>query len=754
MSKFPTKADLLKWIESNPNKTSKRDIAQAFGIKGAARADLKRVLKKLIADGHLEKSGKDHRDPDSLPPVSVLLITELDQDGDLFAQPMVWTSKLAAPRILIIPEGGKTATALGVGDRILARLQQIDGSDRAYEARIMRKIGAGPERVLGVYRAAQQGGRIVPIDKKSDREWLVPVGQSMDANDGDLVDAEQTGPKAKLGLPVARVITVLGDPNAPKAVSLYAIHTHGIPDRFPEQLDVELDDLPRFAAGQRQDLADLPFVTIDPVDARDHDDAIFAQTDDDPENPGGFVVWVAIADVAFYVRPATGLDREARVRGNSTYFPDRVVPMLPDQLSADLCSLHEGELRPSIVLRMVLDKTGQKISHTFLRATICSVASLNYAQVQAANDGQTDPKTAPLMQSVITPLFAAYGAVRAARDRRQPLNLDLPERKIILSPEGQVTSVSFSERLDAHRLVEEFMILANVSAAETLELRRAPLLYRVHEEPSREKLDGLRDVAQASGLTLAKGQVLKTSHLNHLLDASAGRDSAEIINLSVLRAMTQAYYGPQNAGHFGLALRRYAHFTSPIRRYADLLVHRALITAHGWGDDGLSEFDTDNLEETGAAISKTERRSMVAERDTNDRYLAAFLSARVGGEFEGKISGVARFGLFVRLTETGADGLVPISTLGAEYFRHIEAKQSLVGEKTGVEIKLGQAVTVRLDEAEAMTGGLKFEILTLDGKPLPSGGRGKSYRARKQGAPPRRNKSAKKPRNRSHKTTQ
>ncbi len=727
MKAFPSKADILKWIGENPDKTTKRDIARAFGIKGAARIELKRLLKELADEGHLTKRAKTYRDPETLPPVAVLIVTGPDADGDLHARPMEWQGSGEAPQIVVQPD--KRAGALGAGDRLLARLTRPEGSDAPYEARIIRKIGSGAEKILGLYRTSTEGGRIVPVDKKSDREWLIPDGANGGARDGELVEATQTGPRSRLGLPRARVTEVLGNPMAPRAVSLYAIYTHGIRDAFPSEVLAEAEAERSVSLGPRKDLRSLPFVTIDPVDARDHDDAIYAVPDDDPANKGGFVVWVAIADVAHYVPSGSALDREARTRGNSTYFPDRVVPMLPDILSGDLCSLHAGENRPSIAVRMVLNSSGRKISHRFHRVLMRSAASLSYEQTQAAADGRPDNTTKALMSSVIGPLFDAYHVALKERARRQPLHLDLPERKIVLSADGHVTSVAFQDRFEAHKLVEEFMILANVAAAETLEAKKTPFLYRVHEEPSPEKLDSLHEVAQAAGLTLAKGQILKTAHLNKLLDAASGSENAEIINMSVLRSMTQAYYAPQNFGHFGLNLRAYAHFTSPIRRYADLITHRALITAHGWGEDGLSPLDVERLEETGELISQAERRSMMAERDTNDRYLAAYLSDRIGAEFAGKISGIARFGLFVRLDETGADGLIPISTLGREYFRHDAEAQTLTGESSRVVLKLGQRVTVRLAEAAPITGGLMFELLSVAGQPLPRSGGRKPSRA-------------------------
>ncbi len=575
--------------------------------------------------------------------------------------------------------------------------------------------------MLGVFRKSAEGGRIVPIEKSASTEWLVAETARHGAKDGELVEAEQAGPRNRLGLPKARIVNRLGDPSAPRAVSLIAIHQHGIPDDFPDAVIAEADACKPAGLKGRTDLRDLPLITIDPADARDHDDACYAQPDDDPNNPDGHVIWVAIADVATYVRSGSALDREARNRGNSTYFPDRVVPMLPDRLSGDLCSLHEGVPRACIAVRMRIDAGGALIDHDFHRALMRSAASLHYGEVQAAVDGDTNDRTAPLLDPVLKPLFAAYGALKRSREHRQPLDLDLPERRIVLGEDGKVQSVAFRDRLDAHRLIEEFMVLANVCAAKTLIAKRSPLLFRVHEEPSPEKLDALRETAQAAGLTLAKGQVLQTRHLNALLNAAAGTDDAELINMSTLRSMTQAYYSPENFGHFGLALQHYAHFTSPIRRYADLVVHRALIAAHGWGKDGLQPDEIDRLEDTATHISETERRSMMAERDTTDRYLAAYLSERVGNEFTGRISGIARFGAFAKLDETGADGLIPIRSLGREYFHFDREAGTLMGADTGLTIGIGQRVTVRLAQAAPVTGGLELELLSIDDKTLPRG---------------------------------
>ncbi|MBR9863296.1 MAG: ribonuclease R [Rhodobacteraceae bacterium] len=729
MKQLPTKEQVLEWIKDNPGKSSKRDVARAFGIKGSDRIELKRILKDLTEEGHIEKKKRNYTGAGELPPVSVMMVLPPDENGDLFARPLEWDGEGDGPRALIMAKKGDPA--LGANDQVLLRLSPSNDPDVKYEGRLIRRIGSGPQRILGIYRVGSEGGRLVPVDKKADREFIVPGAEAGGAKDGELVEAEQIGKQRHAGLGKARIVERLGDPMAPKSISLIAIHQHGIPDHFPDDVIAEAEAAKPVALGNRTDLRHLPLFTIDPSDARDHDDAICAIPDDDPKNEGGHVVWVAIADVAHYVRPGSQLDKEARKRGNSSYFPDRVVPMLPDALSGDLCSLHEGVDRACIAVRIVLNAKGRRLHHEFHRGLMRSPASLSYEQAQAASKGTYDSATEPLA-GPINDLFAAYASATKARNERQPLNLDLPERQIVLSDEGVVTSVAFRERFDAHKLVEEFMVMANVCAAETLEQKRQPLLYRVHEEPSPEKLESLRETAESAGLTLPKGQVLKTSSLNKLLDAAAGTEDAEVINLTVLRSMTQAYYGTDNFGHFGLNLKRYAHFTSPIRRYADLLVHRALISAHGWGEDGLRPEDAEGLSDTGDWISQTERRSMLAERDTTDRYLAAFLSERVGNEFSGRVSGIARFGLFVKLDETGADGMIPLSNLGREYWVYDHENNSLKGDRSGRVISVGMPATVRLAEAAPVTGGLLLELIEVGGKPMPKGESGRRAPSRKR----------------------
>lgn len=730
MSRLPTPDEILAYLRENPDRSGKREIARAFNLKGQEKNELKQMLSQMMRDGVVERKRKRVRPAGDLPPVLVLRVAGSDADGDLWAEPADWDGDGAAPRVLVLSR--RDDPALGTGDRLLGRMTPLDGPDAPLAAKLIRRIGMGPKRVIGIFHETSEGGRIAAIDKKTDRDWLVPPGLTAGAREGELVEAEQSGTARSHLAPSARIVARLGDPSAPRSVSLIAIHEHGIPDVFPETALAEAKASGEAGLEGRKDLRDLPFVTIDPEDARDHDDAVCAAPDEDAANPGGHVVWVAIADVAAHVVPGSALDREALRRGNSTYFPDRVVPMLPERLSGDLCSLHENEDRACIAVRMVVDAAGNKLSHRFIRGVMRSRASLAYETAQSLADGDGEETVTDLTATVIGPLWAAWRAIREARDRRQPLALDLPERKIVLSDAGEVLSVAFRDRFDAHRLIEDLMVLANVAAAETLEAKRMRLLYRVHEEPSPEKLEALRETVGSVGLSLAKGQVLKTAHLNRLLDGIAGTEHAEMINMSVLRAMTQAYYTPSNFGHFGLNLPRYGHFTSPIRRYADIVVHRALIRAHGWGDDGLTPEEERELDRTAEHISMTERRSMMAERDTTDRYLAAYLSERIGSEFPGVIAGVARFGLFVKLDETGADGLVPISAIGTEYYRHDPQAQTLTGEKSGRKLAVGQRVLVRLAEAAPITGGLLFELLEIEGRGVPT------PRRTGKGSPPRR----------------
>jgi ribonuclease R len=717
---FPSKDDLLAFIGQAPGKIGTREVARAFGLKNADRATLKRMLRELADEGLIERRRKKLHHPGRLPHVVVTDITARDADGELVALPSEWDEAEhgPAPRIRVrVPRRARPSEVAGVGDRALLRVEESGESNDAirYSGRVIKLIDRGRQRVLGIFRAAPGGGgRLAPIDKKEiGRELAFPPGSGGDARDGDLVAVEVAARRSGYGLPSARVTERLGSLATERAVSLIAIHAHSIPHVFPAAAIAEAEAAKPARLAGREDWRALPLVTIDPADAKDHDDAVHAARDDDPNNPGGFVIAVAIADVAHYVRPGSALDREALIRGNSVYFPDRVVSMLPERISNDLCSLRPGEDRAALGVRLVVGADGRKRSHSFHRVLMRSAARLNYMQVQAAIDGWPDDTTGPLLGPVLEPLYLTYRAVKRAREARAPLDLDLPERKIVLTAHNTVDRVMTPERLDAHRLIEEFMILANVAAAETLERARVPLIYRVHDEPDPERVNALREFLQSLDISFPKGGALRAEHFNRILARVKGRDVEKLVNEVVLRTQAQAEYAAENYGHFGLNLRRYAHFTSPIRRYADLIVHRGLIRALRLGDGGLPpEQDVAALGEIGAQISAAERRAMKAERETFDRLLAHFLADRIGATFAGHISGATRAGLFVKLDDTGADGFVPARTIGADYFRYHEDRHALIGTRSGETYRLGDPVTVRLVEAAPVAGALRFELLS------------------------------------------
>ena len=704
---FPTREEIIEFIGMSPTPVGKREIARAFNIKGAAKIELKKVLKDLNIGGDVVKGRRRFDKPDRLPPVDVLEITGIDDDGEVLAKPNVWKHDYEPPQITVksIRRGGPSAP--GVGDKILAKLRYT--GKQTYEASIMKVLGSGPQRVLGLYRPNEREGRVVPTDRKDSGEIAVPLDDHPDLESGALVLTEIL-PGKHFGLRKGRITEVLGNINEPKSISLVSIHARGIPFEFPPEVELQARESKATPMDKRTDLRNIPLVTIDGADARDFDDAVWAEADTDPENEGGWHLMVAIADVSWYVRPGDALDREAVKRGNSCYFPDRVVPMLPFELSNGWCSLVPHEDRGCMAVEMWLDKNGHKLRHKFCRGMMRSAARLTYDQVQRAVDGQPDDTTGPLVDTVIKPLYGAFDAFLQARKRRGVLELDVPERKIELNEQGQIVAIAPRARFDSHKLIEEFMIAANVCAAEELERIKQPCMYRIHDAPSEEKLEALREFLEGAGYTLNKAAVLRPRDFNQILEKAKDTPEAELINTVVLRSQSQAMYSPDNIGHFGLALNKYGHFTSPIRRYADLLVHRALIAGLKLGEGGLPPEEGERFEQIGADISGTERRAAMAERDAVDRYVAAYMSDKVGAEFPGKISSVTHFGLFISLQETGADGLVPISTLPDDYYVHDPANHALVGQNRGKTFRLGDQVVVRIADADAATGSLALRL--------------------------------------------
>jgi ribonuclease R len=728
---LPSREQILDFIQNSETQAGKREIARAFGLKGQEKIALKRLLRDMAEEGLIDGRKSAYHRLGGIPKVTVLRVVDIE-DGEPIAIPDNWDPEAPGepPRLTVKEfkgkggqKSGSRAPALKRGDRVLSRTEE---RENGWVAHPMKKLPARTGGLLGVVEIDRSGKAwLAPVDKRIRNSS--PISDLGSAEEGQLVLAERTGRSERSGV---KVTEIHGDPLAPGAFSLIAIAKHGIPDVFPEEA---IEEAPRAARlplskDHREDLRALPIVAIDPADARDHDDAIWAE----PDGEGGYKALVAIADVSFYVRPGSALDREARKRGNSVYFPDRVVPMLPEILSADVCSLKEGEDRAAMACHLRINAQGKVTSHRFTRALVRIHYNIAYEDAQAKMDSGEAPE-------FLQHLWGAWKLLAAAREARDPLELDLPERRVVLGEDGQIAEIAVRERLDAHRVVEDFMIAANVAAAKALEAKTAPVVYRVHEPPSREKLIALRDYLATMDRKLALGQVVTPGLFNRILkDVADEAEKAQVME-AVLRTQMQAYYGPANAGHFGLSLASYAHFTSPIRRYSDLLVHRALVDAYKLEQPqppgsippttGLSDRDRENLQAITDAISATERRAMEAERDTIDRYVAAWLSGRVGETFDTRITGVQGFGFFATILGLGGDGLVPVSTLGSEYFRHDEAAQTLTGESSGTRYAPGDRLKLQLAEANALTGALKFVPVDADGDPIePRGTRARPTR--------------------------
>ncbi len=707
--KVPTRDELLAFIRDSATPVGKREIARAWSLKGDQRIELKQLLRELRDSGEIAADrAKTFRDPAALSDVAVLEIVRVDGDGHLIAVPRRHDEEKDGPppRIEIAPQASRSGPAPAVGDRVLANLKR---RGNAYEARVIRRLGSGPKKILGLYEEPDGGhgmGLVSPTDRKLRQSFEIRPADKNGAVPGDIVWIEATGGALSRR---AQVLERIGPMSDPRTVSLIAIAANDIPVECPQAALDEAERAKAAPMGHRLDLREVPLITIDGEDARDFDDAVFAEPD--PDHPGGWRLLVAIADVAWYVRHDKPLD------------PDRVVPMLPEALSNHWCSLVPREDRPVLVAEMSIDAEGHLKHHRFHRAMMRSAARLTYTRVQRAIDGAPDAEIAPLMENVIRPLYGTYKVLLAAREKRGALDLDLPERQVTLGSDGRIAEIGVRERLDSHKLIEEFMVLANVAAAQALEQRHAPCLYRVHDQPDAAKLEALREFLGTLGIAVPTGQRLRPADLNRVLHQVADKPVSQLVSQTVLRSQSQAVYGPDNLGHFGLALARYAHFTSPIRRYPDLVVHRALIAAYGLGEGGLADADKGRFTEFGEHLSMCERRAVAAERGAMDRYVAAYMAAHVGATFPGRVTSVTRFGLFAALDGTGADGLIPIRSLGQEFFRHDEGRQILIGERTGETYGLGDRLRLKLVEADTATGGLLFEIVDViervERHPLP-----------------------------------
>ncbi|GAA5094143.1 ribonuclease R [Bartonella acomydis] len=726
MERLPNKAEILSFMNENPDQSNKREIIKAFNLKGDSHIWLRGILRELKDEKLISKQRKKAINKGKLPPVALAKISGRDEDGSLIAQPLKWEDG-QKPNIEIHSFHRLKRESIGVGDHVLVKIFRNKVSQSSpYTGQIIRKIDVTPKSIFGVVRKLKNNQwHLDPIERKT-KEFIIDISETaskMKIKTGDLVEVEikkNTG----YGLKSAQIKNILGHIESEKTLSMIALLSKGIPYIFSGDVLEQVKHIKPANRENREDWRQLPFVTIDPLDAKDHDDAVYARRDEDPANPCGWIIVVAIADVSYYVKTGSALDKEALKRGNSVYFPDRVVPMLPERLSNDLCSLREGKERPALAVRMIFDANGNKQKHSFHRVMVRVRAKLSYQEMQLAIEGNINKKTAPFFESVLQPLWKAYQCLNIARKCRQPLELEIAEKKIILDQNGHIKDVVNEPHLDAHRLIEEFMIQANIAASETLKEHHQPLIYRIHDKPSLAKQEILRNFLQSLGISLSRGVELTSARLNSILAKVINTQQQELVNQVVLRVQSQAEYNPQNIGHFGLNLRNYTHFTSPIRRYADLIIHRALIKALKLGKDKLTQTQEQNLSEIATEISLYERRAMIAERETIDRLVAHYLTNKIGRTFTGRVSGVTKAGLFISLDTLNTDGFVHISTLKNDYYYFDEIQHTLVGKHSHKGYQLSDIVEVKLITVQPFAGALCFELLT---EPRPIAFSSKSY---------------------------
>jgi ribonuclease R len=714
---LPDRDAILAFVRQTPTAVGKREIARAFGLKGEEREALKALLAEMEVEGLLESGpGRPLHKAGGLPRVAVLTVVS-SEGARVLAVPEKWEGEGLPPKVLIgAARGGPSRRErYEAGDRLLTR---IEGDHPKYLGTVIKRLAKGHAMLMGIVKRQESGLVLRPLDKRERRTW--PIHHGSEVSPGELVRAELKGSGARTA---AHVTERLGDPFAvTSSLSDIAIAAKGIPKEFPADVEREAERASRLWAsaglkddGKREDWRHIPLITIDPADARDHDDAVWAEAVPEAEG-GGWNLLVAIADVSWFVLPGSPLDRQAFDRGNSVYFPDQVVPMLPHALSSDACSLNAGTEKAVLACRLRIDPAGEMQGFTFHRARVRIAANLAYEEAQAIIEDRAD---SALKGSVLVPLWDCWKALSKARSKREPLELELPEKRVVLGPDGRVQGIAVRERFDAHRVIEDMMIAANVAAAKALEAKKAAVMYRCHEAPGREKLTSLKEYLGTMGLSFALGQVITPATFNNVIRKAQGRPDLTEISEAVLRSQTQAYYAPRNEGHFGLSLKSYGHFTSPIRRYADVCVHRSLVAAYRLGPGGLPDGAEQRFAAIGEHISFTERRAMEAERETLDRYIARHLSTVVGQVVRARISGVQAFGFFATVDGIGGDGIVPVSALGTERFRFDEAGRYLEGAESGTRYAQGQRLELKLEEADPVTGGLRFSIPGVEAAERP-----------------------------------
>ncbi len=714
---LPTQHDILKYLHSRPSEgISKGDIIKEFAILPDAYTDLRHLLKLMRKHNLIVKtSGNYYRIAmlDDIQEVTAIIRSRLDDDvyiGIIQSD----TDMNCQEKIFI--HTSKKKKYYRSGDTVTLKIKKSAKKGR------YGKIIDTDKRIpitTGIVKKTFSGFDVVPSNKK--QKWIYPLVESetLDFSHGDLIEftlSQDTEKHTKHQ--IAHVTKIIHHKVIDiQSISFIALEDNHIPYKFPPEMVQKITDVQEISltndTHKRTDLTHLPFITIDPKDARDHDDAVYTELN--PKTMGA-TLYIAIADVSAYVTPHSLIDTEAELRGNSIYLPDRVIPMLPEHLSNNLCSLKANTTRPVLVVKIDIDEYGQKTHHTFMRAFIECRANLTYEDVFHAVQSPDSADYIAYQDTIIKPLIQSYDLLKKSHEKRAPLDLDLPEYQIILDENHYPTHVTKKERLFTHRLIEEFMVLANVCAAETLEEFDIPVVYRSHDEPPQDKMASLKETLKSMNIVFKSKNTINSRMFNRLLHDAKDTDIDEIIAKMVLRCQCQAIYTVDNQGHFGLNLKKYSHFTSPIRRYADLIVHRSLIRVLNLGSDGISDEALSTLEATCEHISKTERRAITAEMETKDRFLAEILKSKTTERFKARISGVTNAGLFVRLPDFGAEGFIPIARLSdfskqRRYFETNETRHILRDKYSGQYYIIGQIIHVILVEVNVLTGGMMFNIV-------------------------------------------
>lgn len=704
----PSREFILKTIREYDAPMSREELLEAFHIYDEERTEgVRRRLRAMENDGQLVfTKGKRYALPEKMDLIKGTVIGHRDGYGFL---------QVEGDDDWFIPN--TQMSRVMHGDFVLA---QPNGTDRfkRKEVRIVRVLEARKKQIVGRFFLESGIGFVVPDDSRISQDILIPDEHRLGARMGQVVVVELQERKASFSRPVGFITEILGDNLAPGMEVEIALRNHDIPHTWSEGVEKQIrqlsEEVPEEAKQGRVDLRDLPLVTIDGESARDFDDAVFAQKEGD-----GWRLWVAIADVSYYVRPKTALDLEAANRGNSVYFPTRVIPMLPEILSNGLCSLNPQVDRLCLVAEMTISAQGELTGYQFYEAVMNSHARLTYTKVWKMLQG--DEELRERYQTLVPhleELYAMFQILAKARQERGAIEFETVENQFVFNPQGRIERIEPLVRNDAHKIIEECMILANIAAARFVENANEPALYRIHDKPSEEKLVSFKSFINECGLIWNVGLDPQPKDYATLIEQLADRPDRELIQTMLLRSLKQAVYAPDNIGHFGLALQEYAHFTSPIRRYPDLLLHRAIKyliekekgNKRHYTEGGGYHYSLDDMDQFGDACSATERRADEATREVADWLKCEFMQDHLGEEFEGVISSVTGFGLFVKLNELLIDGLVHISTLENDYYHYDAARQRLVGG-SGVIYRLGDPVKVKVINVNLDDKKIDFALL-------------------------------------------